>query len=242
VEANNYEEQCVPAGGEGEHCYSDWSCDAGLGCTADEYCLPSVGLGEACDPNQTPCDSGLRCMPDSDGSNHTCEETGEEFQACNRDYTCNETRLECVMLGMRDACYERGTPNSPCDTGNTCYDSTTSCVYSDQLGGYFCLSTGGIGEICNADQTCDDAGAECISVPEDGDICYIPGDENSPCDAMTCNSADLECIWSDDHAYDFCFTTGGLNEHCHGDLTCDSPSHTCRQDEPDSLDFYCRDY
>jgi hypothetical protein len=68
-----YDSCCSEAGGDGEYCYDDGTCNAGHVCVTNpgfacpglsECCVPAGASGEACHADGT-CDDGLFCIDDS---------------------------------------------------------------------------------------------------------------------------------------------------------------------------------
>lgn len=77
---------CLPAGGEGERCLDDQSCNYGFACVDNYY--PDV----TCDGDLYQC----------------CAESGMENQPCNSDDTCDEPSLSCGFDMCPDGLWSTG--------------------------------------------------------------------------------------------------------------------------------------
>jgi hypothetical protein len=156
------EKCCRPAGGEGEYCHPDGTCNEGLGCVIGEYeCDSEVGLGKTC------------CLP-----------AGGEKQRCFADHTCN-AGLNCIVdevncwdLENDECCRATGAQGQPCGINDACNGnlicvSNVDCEAPDVLSiGKCCLEAGGPGQPCTLDHGCTDSAYSCVMFDTRGNIWY----------------------------------------------------------------------
>jgi hypothetical protein len=194
---------CQVAGGTGQPCHVDGTCDAGLACE-NQLCVKAGGEGEPCKTDGS-CSSGLECRNNP--------------SACHEDPTTH--RPECCLPvgGDGEAC-----PNSEaCDTNLSCVETTKYCNYDAATGkNACCREAGGERQPCRKDEPCD-AGLECVE-----ELCVNAGGLKGPCNEDRSCDEWLECrhdydVCSLDYVtgtYDCCLPVGGDGELCLADGTC----------------------
>ncbi len=175
---------CVPAGGLGEACFEDNSCDAGLMCgdrpdlcPQGRCCLEAGGLGQMCLEDRT-CDDGFACErcggggPDAPAGEECCVLAGGLDEPCLSDGTC-DPGFGCV--NDWGVC---GESRSNCC--KTAADPFAPCAAQPCTADYVCT---GAGSACTASEPC------CVPRPDLGEDCY-----NSPiCPSGAYCAADVAC-------------------------------------------------
>lgn len=132
--------KCVEGKKDGMQCQTDpfWSCQPHLHCV-DSVCKPKpLPLGEVCQPDGAPCQSGLYCL--GGGTVKKCvhgKPKGMEcqldpFWSCQPHLTCVNGLCEPKPLPVGDVCDPYGVP---CDEGLFCLGhSVKKCVEGKPMG------------------------------------------------------------------------------------------------------------
>ena len=171
---------CRPAGGSGEPCHLDGSCDEdGLVCShtpaASEVCGVPWGVGCCLPPGQLhgSCLEGDACEGELECTGGVCldPERGGEGEECNNDGSCDDATLECLadpeaFCDTMPCCLKVGAEGQRCRKGESCDSGLVCANYWECEVGYFrtgcCVAPGGVNRPCYPDHTCDD-GLECVT-------------------------------------------------------------------------------
>ncbi|OGQ79902.1 MAG: hypothetical protein A2289_12745 [Deltaproteobacteria bacterium RIFOXYA12_FULL_58_15] len=185
---------CLPAGGEGEACYEDNSCDNELGCVSP---MGGPGISGPLYP--------------------FCSHAGAENEPCRQDGSCDQS-LACLQVTIKDElnnplyngqfCVSAGGDGEYCYSNQKC-DPGFGCFWSQSLcpNGNCCMKAGGYHERC-VNSNPDDltaAGGFCNT----GLIC---GADNDCLSGLT-----YCCIINDDELYGL---PCGASDHCAVGLAC----------------------
>jgi len=214
---------CAKAGGEGEPCYEDMTCDDQLLCI-NGTCFHVGGEGDPCGtPGDNPCDPSLVCF------NSACIKPSQAGEACSDHVPCVE-RAVCVdgtCVAEGGACTDlEGSTDCPsglvCLNINACYDRyerDTCCIKSAGLGDGCMLIPCGAGTYCsNLDKCINDYGTSPCCLPRAGELepCGSALPWHPPClEGLVC-VVDEQC--GGDRC---CIQAGGQDQPCHDDGTCD---------------------
>ena len=148
---NEYSQCCQPAGGVGESCLPNGSCDPGNACDMESrLCAPAGGARQD-------------CLPDA---------------SCNDGFTCFDISTEATIITerIRGLCPDL---EKPCcvplaGKGESCESALCSreleCV--ERLN-WSCIESGGLGELCRENNRCD-AGLACVTCGN-GECCQPEG-------------------------------------------------------------------
>jgi len=207
---------CVQAGGEGQPCYQDETCDEPLGCVAGT-CVQVLGEDAACGGNDDPpCDPSLVCF------NGKCtqptkagEPCSESLPACEAGTACSEGR--CVREGS--AC---AYGSSDCPEGFYCAFHVPECLEYGSV--QCCLVKEGLGELCGTNYICGDD-YFCSSTQYCADhywvkeCCMARSGSGEPCDPSVPDMCEIGLVC--DSGTNVCVQAGGEGQPCYQDGTCD---------------------
>lgn len=174
------------------------TCAEGFSCGARNRCIPAVGVGQACDGNQTvACASGLGCIrpPGLTRGPGTCKASLSVGENCG---TANEANrgLNC-SAGAR--CSDPLNLNGTClrilNVNDSCTGQATGVVCADNL---FCSTTirtcqakAVTNTSCSGGTPCLNSNNRCLN-----NICRAPSGLNGWCGDGTGCDGDLDCVIS----------------------------------------------
>ncbi|MBN2361384.1 MAG: hypothetical protein JXR83_18175, partial [Deltaproteobacteria bacterium] len=240
--AGDLNQCCQPWGGEGEPCGTNQACDEGLGCHDGQMhpgvcphdnmwcCGPAGAEGEICRSDRTCDDSTLACIQNM---NSVCADLMMHEYCCVLARALGEqcdTNTQPCQPGL--ACVHTGScvgGESCCITapalGENCYNtqicpSGAVCASTTVAGcepgiGYCCAESGAAGQPCNVDNTCDDGSLVCLA-----GLCRLTAGSCT----TTCATPGYACVQG------HCIESGGANQPCNTDDSCDSADLLCVDD------------
>lgn len=218
---------CVDAGGLDQPCIDNQFCDDGFYCAMDPMscpsmmpscCKPAGGLNQPCDSHGN-CNAGLGCITQMSACGSStavigcCVTAANLGQACGPTTPCNGAAAIVCASGLAECsgvggvcCVAERVLGAECSNQQICGDGLR-CLSSTQTtctAGFdsCCVQSGGPGEPCNVDNSCDTSGYQCV--------------------AGTCLQATTHCVGSvecgDLNAYvcvsGWCMHGGALGEPC----------------------------
>ncbi len=185
--------RCVADGAAGGWCRPGAApCDAGLSCSPELRCLPTIAEGQPCTPDgPSACAAGLRCEG-------TCQREGAVSGHCRATASPCDEGGACVLTGpLVSQCVRvipRGEACVSDGTSGVCADGT-ECVAGPE--GARCLPHGSAGAPCMPGRvpglTCA-AGLTCLPTQvcgtplREGEVCSSPGLVPRTCaDGLSCS-------------------------------------------------------
>jgi hypothetical protein len=199
---------CKETGGDHQPCGLNDACDEGHACVMSWDCIPGTAISTRCcltsGAQGEPCNTNGSCDTEELACYQgTCTTTGAEGEPCNANMTCDLPELYCVQ----STCTLAGAENQACRPGPMGSDRCNAGLLCTLDGcgvlGECCKPSGGLGERCNYDGSCDVTFLACV--PQYSGLCGT----------LSSNSC--------------CATAGGPSQPCRSDGTCDA-ALTCKAD------------